>query len=665
MSPKAFVSGKAGRVFAALTGGGMRVGHGVGTGINMKVYAAGKLAGPATVLRTLMNERNLRAADRLRDLRSAIDTISWLDARCVAAHRFGAYVLTLSDEAIPLEPEDDHAKALPGVCQVDVGALDLERLLSVARDSLQESDTATVDVPSAGAADLHCVATRVSIGSSTVYLFVLKPRASDARPLHDLLALLSITLSVSLRSYFDLVAHQTLVEEQRAIIDHIGDGLMVLGQGGVVRHASTVAGRILGIDPATSIGRPLGDLIDFEPIIAPIFTTGVGYVDRELIIDSPARHLHLIDTAIPVKNSCGQVVSVVNTFREIKRVRSIAGKYAGNYARYTFESIVGQSGSLLDAVSAARKAARGAANLLLSGESGVGKEVFAQAIHNASARQAEPFIAINCAALPHDLIESELFGHAPGSFTGATKEGRPGKFESADGGTVFLDEISELPIDVQAKLLRVLQEREVTRLGDTKGIPIDVRIICASNRDLEAMVAAKEFREDLYYRCNVIEIAIPPLRSRKADITATANFFLSKYAALLNKKIFGFSKKALDQMNAYAWPGNVRELENLVERTVNLSEEGTIDDVSALLRPSRVVGSGAEPASTPERPDTQGGRGDQVVQSLKDVERNAISEALAACRFNVTRCAAILEISKPALYAKVKRYNIKLERPLH
>lgn len=635
------------------------------TGIDMNVFAAGKLNRSATVLRTIMNERNLRAADRLRDLRSAIDTGCWLEARQVAAHRFGVYVLTLSEEATALEPADSHAQALQKLCGVDLDKLDLNLVLDSARDLLQGNDAGIVDIRLPGAAGLQCAATCGWAETSKIYLIALTSDERDPRPLHDLLALLGITLNVAMRSYFDLIAHQTLVEEQKAIMDHIGDGLMVLDQGGVVRHASTVAGRILGIDPASSLGRPLGELIDFEPIIAPIFKTGVGYVDRELIIDSPARHLHLIDTAIPIKNSCGQVVSVVNTFREIKRVRSIAGKYAGNYARYTFESIVGQSESLLSAVSAARKAARGAANLLLSGESGVGKEVFAQAIHNASARHAQPFIAINCAALPHDLIESELFGHAPGSFTGATKEGRPGKFESADGGTVFLDEISEIPIDVQAKLLRVLQEREVTRLGDTKGIPIDVRIICASNRDLEAMVAAKEFREDLYYRCNVIEISIPPLRSRKADITATANFFLSKYAALLDKKIFGFSQKALDQMHAYAWPGNVRELENLVERTVNLSDEGTIDDVSALLRPPRGVSGRAEPTTTSDKMEKRAQPGDQAVQSLRDVERTAISAALAACQFNVTRCAAILEISKPALYAKVKRYNIKLERPLH
>ena len=250
-----------------------------------------------------------------------------------------------------------------------------------------------------------------------------------------------------------------------------------------------------------------------------------------------------------------------------------------------------------------------------------------------------------------------MFGHAPGSFTGATRDGRPGKFESADGGTVFLDEISELPIDVQAKLLRVLQEREVTRLGDTKGIPIDVRIICASNRDLQAMVRDKEFREDLYYRCNVIEIPIPPLRSRLEDIPVTANFFLSKYSTLLNKNIYGFSANALRQLNDYAWPGNVRELENLVERIVNLSEGGNIADVAEFLRTGSSAKAVAQ-TSTAAAPDAS------RVISLRDAERQAIEHALAACNCNVTRCATLLKVSKPALYAKLKRHHIKIERSL-
>jgi transcriptional regulator with PAS, ATPase and Fis domain len=550
----------------------------------------------------------------------------------------------LSQSGITLSVLD--AKGMPHDGGITLSLADKKAVHTFADGEIDEAKLVSI-----GAA----CATLFVCGGQRIVLLASNAGSLDRSTLAAICSVLQSVLEVIVQRHLELAVRETLIEEQKAIIDHIGDGLMVLARGGIVRHANTVAGRILGIDPVKAIGRPLSELIDFEPIIGPIFSTGVGYVDRELIIDSPARHLHLLDTAIPITNACGRVVSVVNTFREFKRIRKIVGKYAGNHARYTFENIVGKSAGLLDVVASARKAARGSANLLLSGESGVGKEVFAQAIHNDSERQGHPFIAINCAALPHDLIESELFGHAPGSFTGATREGRPGKFESADGGTVFLDEISELPLDVQAKLLRVLQEREVTRLGDTRGIQIDVRIICASNRDLQAMVRAKAFREDLYYRCNVIDIAIPPLRQRPDDIPVLASFFIAKYAALLRKNIYGFSPRAMQQMCSYAWPGNVRELENFVERMVNLSEDGTISDVSSLFRgmhAADVVIDGVREAEPPH------------VVSLAEAERRAIEEALRSCAFNMTRCATVLAVSKPALYAKLKRHGIRLRRTL-
>ena len=563
-------------------------------------------------------------------LLAALNDPAWQKARDHALSKSGISASVLDADGVPLDGNEMLSPA-------DKDAIEL-------LTECNARDAEVIEIGKACAISFMC-------GVQRFVLFVSVAGTVERRALATMCGLLQIILDSIVRRHLELAAHETLIEEQKAIIDHIGDGLMVLSRGGIVRHANTVAGRILGIDPVNAIGRPLGELIDFAPIVGPIFSTGVGYVDRELIIDSPARHLHLLDTAIPITNACGRVVSVVNTFREFKRMRKIVGKYAGNHARYTFDNIVGQSARLLDVVAAARKAARGAANLLLTGESGVGKELFAQAIHNASERQGHPFIAINCAALPHDLIESELFGHAPGSFTGATREGRPGKFESADGGTVFLDEISELPFDVQAKLLRVLQEREVTRLGDTRGIQIDVRIICASNRDLQEMVRAKTFREDLYYRCNVIDIYIPPLRWRPDDIPVLTSFFVAKYAALLRKDIYGLTPRALEQMVLYPWPGNVRELENFVERMINLSEDGKINDVSSLFRGTQPPGAvGACEAESAQ------------VVSLAEAERRAIEAALHTCGFNITRCSTMLAVSKPALYAKLKRHGIHLQR---
>ncbi|BCQ29926.1 sigma 54-interacting transcriptional regulator (plasmid) [Caballeronia sp. NK8] len=585
-------------------------------------------------------------------LESALASSRWRDARRLAAREANACIFTL----------DRSGHVLEGVAQTIDGPLDAffaqcpsGQLAALAEAATAASDgrCAMLALQGPAAALQQAFALRIDARGRRVFLVALRtPSSVDSTPA-AWIALLGATLDVLLQSAFDLAAYDTLVEEQRAIIDHIGDGLMVIGQGQVLRHVNSVAGRILGIDPKASIGRTLNAVIDFEPIVGPIFTTGVGYVDRELIIDSPARHLHLLDTAIPIKNRCGEVVSVVNTFREMRRVRKMAGRYAGNHARFTFDNVIGSSAGMKRAVDAAKKAARGASNVLLSGESGVGKEVFAQAIHNAGARAAQPFIAINCAALPHALIESELFGHAPGSFTGAARDGRPGKFESADGGTVFLDEISELPIDVQAKLLRVLQEREVTRIGDTRGIPVDVRIVCASNRDLASMVLAKTFREDLYYRCNVIEITIPPLRERREDIRAMAAFFLDRYCTRMHKPTPEIAEQALRQLEAHDWPGNVREIENLVEKIVNFNEGERIADISALLGSANVAQTNAASAGRHREP-----------VSLKEAERVAIESALQACNFNVTNCAKLLQVSKPALYAKMKRHGIRIERSL-
>jgi len=488
-------------------------------------------------------------------------------------------------------------------------------------------------------------------GSAIAYLTASTTSTSFTAEQKALLGYLEATLTTTLELLLDGQHQARLVEEQQAIVDHIADGLLVLEPGTVVRHINRTAARLLHISPESAIGRPLSSLVDFQTVVEPVFDSGNGYIDRELIITSPSLHLHLVDTAIPIKDETGKVVSVVNTFREIQRVRTLAQHISGSHARYRFEDIIGQSPALAGAVLSARKAARGATNVLLSGESGVGKEMFAQAIHNASPRHEGAFIAINCAALPRDLIESELFGYASGSFTGARREGRPGKFEAASGGTIFLDEISELPIDVQAKLLRVLQEREVVRVGDTRGIPVDVRIVSASNQNLQHMVLNRAFREDLYYRCNVIEIEIPPLRNRQIDIPLLAYHFLAKYSSLLNKSVYGISAQAMASLQTYSWPGNIRELENSMERAVNLCDHQEVD-VTALSLFTPSVSVDETPIQLTDSPPI----------SLEAAERAAIETAVRYTGFNLTQAAKILGISKPSVYAKVKKYGISLER---
>lgn len=242
----------------------------------------------------------------------------------------------------------------------------------------------------------------------------------------------------------------------------------------------------------------------------------------------------------------------------------------------SFEEILGTSPALSEAKRVALKAARGHSTVLILGESGTGKELFARAIHTSSPRAAGPFVPINCAAVPETLLESELFGYEEGAFTGARKGGKPGKCELADGGTLFLDEVGDLPFSLQGKLLRMLQERYVERVGGVRQIPIDVRVVAATGRDLERMVAQREFRDDLYYRLNVIPIRLPPLRERREDIKLLAEHFAKRYAEVMKKSIKGLTEEVLLLFLEYDWPGNVRELENALEYAVTMESSSVI-----------------------------------------------------------------------------------------
>ncbi|WP_269768131.1 sigma-54 interaction domain-containing protein [Bdellovibrio bacteriovorus] len=243
------------------------------------------------------------------------------------------------------------------------------------------------------------------------------------------------------------------------------------------------------------------------------------------------------------------------------------------------EGIIGKSDAIRKVVDLARRVAKSASTVSITGESGTGKEVFAKAIHNWSPRAKKPFVAINCSAIPENLLESELFGHAKGSFTGAVEK-KVGLFEEADGGTLFLDEIGDLNLSLQAKLLRVLQEREIKRVGENQSRPVDVRVIVATHKDLRQEVAEKRFREDLYFRLNVIPVKLPPLRDRREDILPLAEHFLKKYNAINGTQVQGFKKSAKEFLLTQSWRGNVRELENAIERAVVLSS-GTEIDVAA------------------------------------------------------------------------------------
>jgi DNA-binding NtrC family response regulator len=315
--------------------------------------------------------------------------------------------------------------------------------------------------------------------------------------------------------------------------------------------------------------------------------------------------------------------------------------------KYRFENMLGESPGMFQAFKAIRQVAPSSASVLLLGESGTGKELFAQALHQASPRRARPFIKVACAALPETLLESELFGHEKGSFTGAISS-RAGRFEAADGGTLFLDEIGDISLTVQVKILRFLEEREFERLGGNRTFKVDVRIVCATHRDLPKMIAEGAFREDLYYRLNVIEIRIPALRERPVDVPVLAQHFLTKYAAENRKEIRSFSDEALALLLRQSWPGNVRQLENVIERAVVLAEEPVLSPIHfpTLRGAGEVADSGRSSEATIPG------------STFAAIEREAILRTLESVGGSTAQAARILGISPRKIQYKLKEYQV-------
>jgi two-component system, NtrC family, response regulator AtoC len=324
--------------------------------------------------------------------------------------------------------------------------------------------------------------------------------------------------------------------------------------------------------------------------------------------------------------------------------------------------LVGQSPSMRAVYDVIARVADSPSTVLITGESGTGKELVAQALHRGSSRRTQPLIKVNCAAIPKDLVESELFGYERGAFTGAVGS-KPGRFELADGGTLFLDEIGEIPIEMQVKLLRALQESEFERVGGIKTLRVDVRLIAATNRNLEALIADGRFREDLFYRLNVVPIALPALRDRREDIPLLIQHFIEKYNRRLGKRVERVDEGALEILSAYAWPGNIRELENVMERSV-LFADGPLVTVAQLpetlrertgaavpVAPVGALGAIAAPSGASMK--------DIVRQAQADLEKTLISRALEETSGNVTRAAKLLQISRKSLQVKMKELGLR------
>ena len=327
------------------------------------------------------------------------------------------------------------------------------------------------------------------------------------------------------------------------------------------------------------------------------------------------------------------------------------------HGQFDFGAIIGESPALRDVLEKVEQVAPTASTVLLRGETGTGKELVAHAIHINSPRESGPFVRVNCAALAPGVLESELFGHEKGAFTGAIAR-RPGRFELADGGTLFLDEVGDLPMEVQIKLLRTLQEREFERVGGTETIKVDVRVVSATNRDLESMIREGKFREDLYYRLNVFPIQLPPLRDRAYDIPKLVEHFLSKFARSAGKNVRAFSPEALAALQTYAWPGNVRELENAVERAVIVARGNEI--VPADLEFSRrAVSTPPAPVGSAPTPPSMSVPGRPLAARLLEEEKREIMLAIDKCGGNIAGAARSLGINRSTLYYRLRKHDLE------
>ena len=454
----------------------------------------------------------------------------------------------------------------------------------------------------------------------------------------------------------ELNKERNVREILNTILEIVYDGITVVDSNGVIIMISKAYAEFLEVDREAAIGKHVTEVIE-NTRMHIVAKTGIAEVAQLQKI----KGRYMIATRIPiikegkVQGAVGKVLfrnikdfnSLYKKVRKIEKDAQIYGGYVkeSNSATYSFSNIIGNSKKLEEAKNIARKAALTNSNVLLKGESGTGKELFAHAIHNASDRAHGNFVKVNCAAIPVDLLESELFGYEKGSFTGANKEGKIGKFELADGGTIFLDEIGDMPLYMQAKLLRVLQEKEVERIGSVVTKRIDIRVIAATNRNLENMVKSGEFREDLYYRLNVVTINIPPLRERPEDIVTLTSFLIDKICNKLDKKISGISSKAMNYMKKYRWEGNVRQLENVLERAINIVEYG--GEIGLEHLPQDIM------ENIIEKPI------EKLEDTLNKAEKEAILDALRVFNGNKTKVAKALNISRTTLYEKMTKHNIQ------
>jgi len=434
---------------------------------------------------------------------------------------------------------------------------------------------------------------------------------------------------------------------QQTVISSIQEALIAVDSAGRVTLINDNARKMFGLAAVKVEGRSIRDIFSHEN--SQFFTlieNNETIPDTEVRVFSKNMSGDYTLTCNPIYSPDKNVIGKIIILNEIQRAKSMVTKMMGASANFSFDDIYGQNSRFLMTVDQARMVSQSSSNVLLLGKSGTGKDIFAQAIHNASDRRNGPYVAINCGAIPRELIASELFGHEEGAFTGSRRGGNQGKFELADGGTLFLDEIAETPLELQTALLRVIEDKSVLRIGGTRVRPVDVRIIAATNKDLREEVRKGNFREDLYYRANVFAIEMVPLKDRLDDIPFLADYFIKRYASTMKKRITRVDKKVIETFMNYPWPGNIRELQNAVERMINFlkTSELTVELIPDHIRHPGHAAENREDAIAPH-----------------EAARLMISRMLNQ-KIRKSHIAEKMNISRATLYRMMKRYDLGVKR---
>jgi len=442
-----------------------------------------------------------------------------------------------------------------------------------------------------------------------------------------------------------------LYRYQHVVLNSISEGVMIIDSKGTIMFMNKECSNILGFNKSNMMGhnidKLLGNSMDNSYFIDTI-TNNLIVRDKFFVIDNGKSKIECCISSTPIHNnkySKGNIIII----RKSERSTHLVKKNISHNTKITFDSIIGENSQFKSVINTAKIASTSDSNVLILGESGTGKDMIAQSMHNKSLRKNNPFIAVNCGSLPRELIASELFGYEEGAFTGSKKGGNIGKFELADQGTIFLDEIGDVPTDLQVMLLRVIEEKSIRRLGGNKLIPINVRIIAATNKNLEEDIVKKKFRLDLFYRLGVIRINMPSLRKRKDDILLLAEYFIKSICKQYNKPLMTLSVSAKKAFLEYPWPGNVRELQNILEGTIQLTEgtEITYNIIKNYLTNTKKE----ESNSTIIIDETK-------TTNLHELEKQMIIDYLKDDNLTKDNIAKKLGISKRTLYRRIKKYNI-------